>query len=136
MNSQGRLIFSKGQQTQPHPVQYEGKSLRTLFLQLQTKYPPYDSYAPGSHLNQSCIAGATENAKTWGHVHLPDLTTLPVPLLLLFFFNPIHYSHTELPADFGFSHSLLFSVCDITAVHMLFEYTHSDLNTHITKNYS
>ncbi len=86
-------------------------------------YPPYDSSAPGSHLNPQHVAGATENEENWGHVRLPDLTTLPVSPTPLFY--PIHYSHTELPADFGFSRSLLFSVCDIIAVHILFKYANS-----------
>jgi len=48
--------------------------------------------------------------KAWGHVRLLDLTTLPVSTPCSFKGkNPIHYIHTELPADFGFSLSLLFT---------------------------
>ncbi len=45
-------------------------------------------------------------------------------------FYPIHYSHTELPVDLGFSRSLLFSVCDIIAVHILFKHANSVITHH------
>lgn len=75
----------------------------------------YDSSAPGSHLNPQCMCA-------WW--------ILPHFLCPHSSFYPIHYSHTELPVDLGFSRSLLFSVCDIIAVHILFKHANSVITHH------
>lgn len=69
---------------------------------------------PGSHLNPQCVAGATEIVENWGHVSLPDLTTLPVS------HTPLFIPSTTVTQNFRLNLALLAHYCFLSVTSFLY----------------